>query len=156
MALRLLTITAVLTACSALDNGLATTPVLGYNTWNCYGGDSTLCVYPQALGAAPSCCTASTSMNIRLTRGSLQLIRSWSKIQRISSSSLGCRKPATTTLCWMVCVFCTGLDTAATQAPSRLTHLSTSCGLLRPACCLQAQMLGVKLSGQTLANCKAT
>lgn len=34
------TFLALLLQAQCLDNGLARTPALGYNTWNAYGGDS--------------------------------------------------------------------------------------------------------------------
>ena len=30
---------------AALDNGLARTPHMGYNTWNCFAGDGKCCVH---------------------------------------------------------------------------------------------------------------
>ena len=38
--LSLLLLACLFRSAASLDNGLARTPILGYNTWNCFGGDS--------------------------------------------------------------------------------------------------------------------
>ena len=47
---------------AGLDNGLARTPVLGYNTWNCFGGNSK-CTRPGATG--PRC------LKVKMNRSSI-------------------------------------------------------------------------------------